>query len=548
MRITNFTRKLAVLLLVAHLTGCLTPEETTKVETTTAGVPTDGQTDFTVAPPSNDQSSQSTNSGTPTNPDVNGPNTPPTTEEDDELNTVKLILNNGDTHTDGNTLTAELISPPGFSQMRLGRTNDCSDGNWTNKTNISTVPVLNANSVQIVSVQLKDSDNRLSECVVKTIIHDNAGPEILIKKYPTATLEEGATTEIVADVTDVSGVETVTCSLNGITKSCHAGTNTLSISAMPVGNYTLKIDAKDKLGLSSSSSVSWSVVSTVKSVTQSITVGNERKFDILVVVDNSGSMSYEQSNMAQRVGKMLSILRGLDYQIAVTTTDPSSSPVWADGKLIKIKNTDKYWIDSTMDETTAQYNLGQTIQRTEVGSPLEQGIYTTYRMLERSIAGQNQGFLRPEAKLAVVLISDEDESANTNRNDPEKLISLVSSNWPNKTFAFHSIITKPGDTACLKGQGATEGHRYAKLSQLTGGIIGSVCETDYAAQVSGIATDIRNMLKNITLTCQPVQGTTVTIKKDGVTISETPVIDGLTLKFNEPLAIGSYEIKYTCLK
>lgn len=547
MRITNFTRKLAVLLLVAHLTGCLTPEETTTVETASSGVPTNGQTDFTVTP-GDDQSSQSSDSGASTNPDMSGPNAPPTDPEEDELNTVNLIINNGDTHTSGSTLAVELIAPPSFSQMRLGRTNDCSDGTWTDKTSQTTAPVLNPNSIQMVSVQLKDFDNRLSDCVVKTIIHDNAGPEILIKKYPTESLEEGATAEIIAEVTDVSGVNSVTCSLNGLTKTCHSGTNTLNLSAMPVGSYTLTIEAKDKLGLSSSRSVSWSVVSTIKNVTQNISVGNERKFDILVVVDNSGSMNYEQSSMASRVGNMLSILRGLDYQIGVTTTDPRSYVAWGDGKLLPIQNTNKYWIDSTMNETTAQQNLGLTIQRSETGSALEQGILTTYRMLERSIAGENAGFLRPDAKLAVILISDEDESANTSRNDPENLMRLISNNWSNKTFSFHSIITKPGDTACKSTHGAAEGHRYAKLSGLTGGIIGSVCEADYANQVSGIATDIRNMLKNITLTCKPVQGTPVTIKKDGVLISETPVLDGLTLKFNEPLSIGSYEIKYTCLK
>lgn len=550
---TTISRKLMVLLLLAHLTGCLTPEETVKVEesTPTSSSGTNGDTDFTVTPGGGTNSGQSTNDGSVINPDA-GNGTVGTAEEnisivEDELNTFSIDINNGATHTDLTTLNISLVSPPNFNLMRLGKTRDCSDGTWIRKSNQASINITSLNAVQTVSVQFRDFDNVLSPCLVKTIIHDNSGPEIVIKKYPLATLEEGASTEIITEVTDVSGLETVTCTINGVTKPCLSGLSTIQLNSMSVGNYSFTIQATDKRGLSSNKTLTWSVASTVRQVTQTVRVGDERKFDILVVVDNSGSMGYEQRSMAQRVSNMLAILRGLDYQIAVTTTDPRNV-AYSDGRLIQITNTNRYWIDSTMDEATAQLNLGLTIQRSEVGWGLEQGILTTHRMLERSIAGENAGFIRPNAKLAVIIISDEDESANTAKNDPENLLKLVSTNWPNKTFAFHSIINKPGDTACRSTHGAAYGHRLAQLSTLTGGIIGSVCEADYAAQVSGIATDIRNMLKNITLTCKPIEGSAITIKKDGVTLTESPVLDGVNLKFADALAIGEYEVKYTCLK
>ena len=44
--------------------------------------------------------------------------------------------------------------------------------------------------------------------------------------------------------------------------------------------------------------------------------------DILVVIDNSGSMSQEQANLATKLSPLLSSIAGADWQISVVTTDP----------------------------------------------------------------------------------------------------------------------------------------------------------------------------------------------------------------------------------
>src|SRR5690606_34653408 len=96
-----------------------------------------------------------------------------------------------------------------------------------------------------------------------------------------------------------------------------------------------------------------------------------RKVDVLIVIDNSGSMEYEQRNMAQRVRNFISILRGLDWQIGVTTTDPRNVTL-GDGRLVPIHGTkNQYIFDSAMDEDQAQNLLGLTLQRPETGSGTE---------------------------------------------------------------------------------------------------------------------------------------------------------------------------------
>ncbi|MCX7979001.1 MAG: hypothetical protein N2578_08360, partial [Bdellovibrionaceae bacterium] len=284
-----------------------------------------------------------------------------------------------------------------------------------------------------------------------------------------------------------------------------------------------------------------------------IRVNDYKKVDILIVIDNSGSMQYEQQSMASRVRNLMRVIRGLDYQIAVTTTDPRDIPL-GDGRFIPIWGTqNQFIIDPSTPEEVAQERLGKTLQRPETGYGLEQPIRVVYRAIERSRDGRNPvhaQFFRQDAQFAVLVISDEDESDNTPKNDPENLIALVNNVFNGqKRFSFHSIITRPGDVACRSTHGAAYGERLARMSELTGGIIGSVCETDYGAQLSGIGEGIRNLLKTLTLQCQPLTQCPITIKRNGVVQSSLNfVVEGVNLRFATELEPGDYQVSYRCLR
>lgn len=295
-----------------------------------------------------------------------------------------------------------------------------------------------------------------------------------------------------------------------------------------------------------------------KHVVQSTTLVSQNKVDILLITDNSASMEYEQQSMAKRMGTFISKLTGLDWRIGITTTDPRDVTL-GDGRLIAMKNMTKtYVITSAMDTTLAQKALGDTIQRPETGDSSEQGIYATYRAVERSLNPKdatNAGFLRPDAAFAAVVISDEDESAKGFKNKPENLIDLVRTQFHgNKTFTFHSIITKPGDKHCAETNGATYGTTYASLSHRTGSggvggaIIGSVCEADYAGQLTGIGQSIQDMKKVLDLQCAPVGDvhSSVVIDLNGHAFNERYEVQDSKIVFDNPLPVGEYRLEYDC--
>ena len=73
-------------------------------------------------------------------------------------------------------------------------------------------------------------------------------------------------------------------------------------------------------------------------------LASSQKNRILIVDDNSGSMHYEQKSMAQRMSTFLQQLKGLDWRVAITTTDPKHS-VYGDGRLLEMKGlAGKYYI------------------------------------------------------------------------------------------------------------------------------------------------------------------------------------------------------------
>ncbi len=292
-----------------------------------------------------------------------------------------------------------------------------------------------------------------------------------------------------------------------------------------------------------------------------------KNVDILFVVDNSGSMSFEQNEIANRFNGFLAQLDGkeMNYHIAMTTTDISSSSnpsrsinkngVLQDGKLLQLvdsngNGTGQYIIKR--DQSNREELFEKTIMRPETlacenwlnsfnsgSDPLtrvnereaaiancpsfdERGIVAAGKAVERN----EHGFLRRNAHTAIVIISDEDERsvgadgvadsryANAKygietEDRPEVFIEDFKYKFGvNKTLTVHSIIVKPGDVSCLNIQNAQtngvkgfEGDFYEKLSNLTSGVVGDVCASNYTSQLEAIGSTIAQQTVSIAIHC-----------------------------------------------
>jgi hypothetical protein len=172
------------------------------------------------------------------------------------------------------------------------------------------------------------------------------------------------------------------------------------------------------------------------------------KTDILFVVDDSGSMAEEQANLAQNLDAFVATLAASpakdQFQIGVTTTSvtgfstaetsytsgPSATAPavpYPAGALVAVDPATGRlrWDPATRAFTgnrilaagspTLVADFQANVRVGTGGSGKEQGLEAMRLALTDRIAdGTNAGFLRPGARLAVVILSDEDDCSETN--------------------------------------------------------------------------------------------------------------------------------------
>ena len=270
-----------------------------------------------------------------------------------------------------------------------------------------------------------------------------------------------------------------------------------------------------------------------RQVDKTITTGKPQA-DILFVDDNSGSMSTEQGKMGDKFPDFISSLGSIDYRIAITTTDVSSDTnppsvanlngALQDGKFIEFESGVNVLIPTLSN--IAQLFAG-AIKRPETltcdssgfktcPSPDERGIYAANLAVDRA----DPDFFRPNAHLAVVILSDEDERSRggtitgfelEDQDMPANFVANVKAKFGEaKSLAVHAIIIKPGDETCLDEQNSqpgvrgSEGKKYAELANLTNGTIGSICSSNYGEEMGAIGSSVADAVNSIDLECAPI--------------------------------------------
>lgn len=452
---------------------------------------------------------------------------------------------------------------PNAYLMKITNGANCGCGKWEYYSESKAWTLESENAVGAVSVQFMDYEGSVSACKAATILHDNQAPMISIAANPKNTYVSDSSSSFDYSIIDTGiGVGGFECLVNGAVVNCSinsSGSGSLTLPAQQTGSYTLEIVGSDKLGNTSRQTLSWIVRDGFSDISQNFEVhATGGRVDILFIIDNSGSMQYEQKSMAKRMSTFMKQIEGMDYQIGITTTDTRDRNI-GDGRLVEMKGLkNTYVIDSSMPIADAQRILGDTLQRKEVGDSREQGIFNTYRAIERHLDGKSKEnmphkkLFRSDASLAVVVITDEDESGSSSKNKPENLVKFVKQTWPNKNFAFHSIITIPNDKKCKSGEGASYGYAYFQLSKLTGfgttggAIVGSVCEKDYGSQLAGLGRNVSTMTRMVQLDCAPTGN--VSVKQNGVNFTAPFTIEGSKVIFVDELPAGSYVLNYRCKK
>jgi hypothetical protein len=239
--------------------------------------------------------------------------------------------------------------------------------------------------------------------------------------------------------------------------------------------------------------------------------------DVLFVVDSSSSMGPRQSALSNEVPTFISMLdqTGLDYHIAVTSMDMDNGG--AQGQFVSQAGTSKVLTRGMPDLVPM---LAQRIRLGNTGSRIEQGLASMKSALSPSLlSGFNAGFLRPQALLAVVFLSDENDQSPT-----DNYISFLNTLRPKlssgeTSWLAHFIGVVPNDTNCTSAewQFFSPGLKYMELATASGGVAESICKADLSDAVTNMRARLLEVITEYRLAGFPkVDSIVVTV--DGVVV------------------------------
>jgi hypothetical protein len=261
--------------------------------------------------------------------------------------------------------------------------------------------------------------------------------------------------------------------------------------------------------------------------------------DLVVVVDNSGSMAEEQSNLSTKLAPLLQYVTGSNWVINVVTTDPSDGCTRSG--LIKkgAANADAAF------KAAVSAGIG--------GNGNERGILQAVNALS---CAQVTGFPRANSSIAVLIVADEDNCSangldcpNTAYNTPAYLTNFLKDKLGRtlgRDARVYGIFWHPDTPAADCPTGLNMATQYAAAVRDTAGVFGSVCANDYAATLRKISQDMATILKTqFQLSSDPDPGTVV-VKVNGVAQTAGFTLAGRVLTFTEiPPAGATVEVSYS---
>ena len=244
--------------------------------------------------------------------------------------------------------------------------------------------------------------------------------------------------------------------------------------------------------------------------------------DVLFVVDNSGSMSDEQGSLSSNFGSFVgsASLWDTEYHIGVITTDMEEGNAMA-AKLCgglggcKAENP-RFVTNGNVDDFKKNVKVG------DFGSGTEQGLVAAQTALslpltgvqgdppktctadadcgapakcitsvlspgKKICGGWNAEFLREDATLEIVFVSDEEDQSAAALSFYIDFFKSIKGFANENLFHAHAIV---GDAGGCDGAGgsAAAGDRYAEVAKQTGGKFHSICDSNWAQKLQDIGS------------------------------------------------------------
>lgn len=253
------------------------------------------------------------------------------------------------------------------------------------------------------------------------------------------------------------------------------------------------------------------------------------KMDILFVIDDSGSMGEEQTNLANNFPQFINVLDTyqteggdfLDYRVAITTTGrdvdytiqppvipgfPTFPPInqsedGMNGAFVQDCGMSRRWLERGDVDVSSTFSCAAKVGTS--GPSLEMPLHATeLAFTQRMTDGTNSGFLRDDALLALVILTDENDCSRRDNNftvendacdssQPQivpisEYLGFLDGLVGNRGRWATAVIAGPGPGTCSSSFGdAAEATRLKEFVQQTGpnAVFSSICDGDLTSSL-----------------------------------------------------------------
>lgn len=245
--------------------------------------------------------------------------------------------------------------------------------------------------------------------------------------------------------------------------------------------------------------------------------------DVLFVVDDSGSMQTHQENLAKHIDLLAeqAIDTNNDFHIGIVNTLFEGSSTWPNNtKVGELLGTPKI-LDSQTPNLINVLKKNLTLGTQGSGTEsIFQPVMTA--LSPENTQGMNAGFLREEAHLSIVVLTDaEDQSKFSAWDFADYLVDLKGGP---ENVSMQGIVVSVADHQAKTCQGEDAPKKIEEAIRLLSGKTYSLCSTTMAQDIEALAQDV----------FPPFQGIfKPAIKFDFVELVGKPVLGSIKVKFGK---------------
>tara|TARA_R110002167_G_scaffold182251_5_gene382589 strand:+ start:1863 stop:2906 length:1044 start_codon:yes stop_codon:yes gene_type:complete len=220
--------------------------------------------------------------------------------------------------------------------------------------------------------------------------------------------------------------------------------------------------------------------------------------DILWIIDTSGSMNRYDPELMAGIEAMMNALPESGWRLAMLSSDPGHASVEAQFPLVPG--------DTAADAIDMYNRMGRGHE--------ENGFDAAYEYIVNNVYAQT--WMRPDAALLVVFVSDEEEQSNTHLNNVSDFTSWYSSLRFGSSYISSIVNVEAADSVCLSPPSSINiGFRYIEATNYFAGVVVDICEADWSSGVADASTRIEPYEK-IELTYLVSNEATIRVFVDGV--------------------------------